>query len=268
MKNLPASLIVLFCLMSVVGNLRAETIACRVVDIHDGDTITVLSPAGARVKIRLDGIDAPELDQSFGQEAKQALSDMVFGRIITLQITGTDRYERVLVLAYVDKFNVNLSLVSAGFAWHYAEYSKDVILAKAQVRAQEAQSGLWQEENPTPPWEWRIKGENALPRPKRSLAFDLLGTPDVSAPGWGLAARRGVAEHQAAVAEELAIEDKRAAAARQRLAEQALDDFRIFAPSRSVDELLEFIERRPEIIESKGFENVQKYIELRKSSRP
>lgn len=267
MKNLPASLILLFCLMSVVGSLRGETIACRVVNIHDGDTITVLSPAGPRVKIRLDGIDAPELDQPFGLEAKQALSGMVFGRTITLQITGTDRYERVLVLAYVDKFNVNLSLVSAGFAWHYADYSKDVILAKAQVRAQAARSGLWQEENPTPPWEWRIKGENALPRPKRSLLFDKFGTPDMSRPGWSDSARREAEEHQAAVDEELAIKDKRAAAARQRRAEQAFDDFRIFAPSRSVDELLEFIERRPEIIESKSFENVQKYIELRNSSR-
>ncbi len=62
-------------------------------------------------------------------------------------------------------------------------------------------------------------------RPKRSFAFDMLGTPDVSAPGWGMAARRGVEEHQAALDEELAIEDERMAAARQREAEAVADEY-------------------------------------------
>ncbi len=62
-------------------------------------------------------------------------------------------------------------------------------------------------------------------RPKRSFAFDMLGTPDVSAPGWGMAARRGVEEHQAAVDEDLAIQDERMAAARQRKAEAVADEY-------------------------------------------
>lgn len=77
------------------------------------------------------------------------------------------------------------------------------------------------------------------PRPKRSFAFDMLGTPDVSAPGWGMAARRGVAEHQAALDEEAALaeeraslEDQRIAREREREAEAAADEFaRIKEPS-------------------------------------
>jgi len=77
------------------------------------------------------------------------------------------------------------------------------------------------------------------PRPKRSFAFDMLGTPDVSAPGWGMAARRGVAEHQAALDEEMALENERAALEderiareRQREAEAVADEFiRIKEPS-------------------------------------
>jgi hypothetical protein len=77
------------------------------------------------------------------------------------------------------------------------------------------------------------------PRPKRSLLFDQFGTPDVSGPGWSAAARRGVEEHQAAVAEELAaenermaMEDERIAAERQREAERVADKFtRIRNPS-------------------------------------
>ena len=269
MQHLPASLIVLLCFMSLVGNLRAETISCRVVEIHDGDTITVLSPGGARIKIRLDGIDAPELDQSFGPQAKQALSGMVFGRIIALQISGTDRYKRMLATAYVDKSNVNLSLVFYGFAWHYAEYSKDRSLANAQVRAQTAQSGLWQETNPTSPWEWRTAGENRLPQPRRRPSFDIFGIPDISAGaagGWSKATIEAVKEHQAALDQERAMQARRAAMEEQRRAEQAYADFCSFAPSHSVDELFEFLKRRPEILESESYENVQKYIELRRSS--
>lgn len=77
------------------------------------------------------------------------------------------------------------------------------------------------------------------PRPKRSFAFDMLGTPDVSGPGWGMAARRGVEEHQAALDEEAAIaeeraslEDQRIAREREREAEAVADEFtRIQEPS-------------------------------------
>lgn len=62
-------------------------------------------------------------------------------------------------------------------------------------------------------------------RPKRSLIFDHFGTPDVSRPGWSDSARQAVAEHEAAIDEELAIEDERMAAARQREAEAVADEY-------------------------------------------
>jgi hypothetical protein len=76
-------------------------------------------------------------------------------------------------------------------------------------------------------------------RPKRSLLFDQKGTPDVSGPGWGMAARRSVEEHQAALDEEAAIaeeravlEDQRIAREREREAEAVADEFtRIQEPS-------------------------------------
>jgi len=77
------------------------------------------------------------------------------------------------------------------------------------------------------------------PRPKRSLLFDQFGAPDVSGPGWSAAARNNVAEHQAALDEEMALEneraaleDERVARERQREAEAAADEFtRIKEPS-------------------------------------
>jgi endonuclease YncB( thermonuclease family) len=53
----------------------ADTIAGRVVGVADGDTITVLDEQRQQHKIRLAGIDAPEKRQSFGNGAKQRMSE-------------------------------------------------------------------------------------------------------------------------------------------------------------------------------------------------
>jgi endonuclease YncB( thermonuclease family) len=67
-----------------------QTISARVVGVHDGDTITALTDDKRQLKVRLHGIDAPELGQPFGQASKRALSDLVFGKQVTLHTTGTD----------------------------------------------------------------------------------------------------------------------------------------------------------------------------------
>jgi micrococcal nuclease len=57
-----------------------QTITARVVGVHDGDTITALTDDKRQLKVRLHGIDAPELGQPFGQASKRAMSDLVFGK--------------------------------------------------------------------------------------------------------------------------------------------------------------------------------------------
>lgn len=64
--------------------------------MSDGDTITVLDDSKQQHKVRLEGIDAPESAQAFGTQAKKSLSDLVFGRTVTVANSKTDRYGRVL----------------------------------------------------------------------------------------------------------------------------------------------------------------------------
>jgi micrococcal nuclease len=56
--------------------------------------------------VRLDGIDAPELGQPFGQASKRALSDLVFDKQVTLHTTSTDRYKRTLARVTVGDIEV------------------------------------------------------------------------------------------------------------------------------------------------------------------
>ncbi len=84
---------VLLLLLPTPALAAEATVHLRVVGVHDGDTITGLTDAKEQVKVRLDAIDAPELGQPFGQASKKALSEMVFGKSVTViekRKTSTD----------------------------------------------------------------------------------------------------------------------------------------------------------------------------------
>jgi endonuclease YncB( thermonuclease family) len=142
-------------LMAFAQPAMGQTITGRVVGVSDGDSLTLLVSGNRQVKVRLEGIDAPENGQEFSRNAKEGLSRLVFGKEISLDVIGIDRYDRTLGVVHVGGVNANLTLVQQGLAWHYKEYSDDRALAQAEVDARAARRGLWSGFNPIPPWEYR-----------------------------------------------------------------------------------------------------------------
>lgn len=135
---------------------HAASITGTVVGVSDGDTITVLTATKEPVKVRLHGIDAPESKQAFGSRAKQELSDLVFGRTVTVEVKEKDRYGRSVGRVSVGTLAVNAEMVRKGFAWWYRDFAKkDVELATAEAEAKNAGRGLWADKAPIPPWEFR-----------------------------------------------------------------------------------------------------------------
>jgi endonuclease YncB( thermonuclease family) len=125
----------------------------RVDRVSDGDTIVLMD----RTRIRLHGIDAPERDQPYGDIATAALKYMV-GRSVYYVETDTDRYGRMVANLYHSKdgYDINASMVCAGYAWWYERYAPDSRwLEECQEEAQQAPKGLWVDDDPMPPWEWR-----------------------------------------------------------------------------------------------------------------
>ena len=122
--------------------------------VTDGDTVSVMRD-GRSVRVRLDGIDAPERGQDFGQRAKQFTSDMTFGKDAVIEVRDIDRYGRLVARVYVGGDDVSLALVQAGLAWHYTKYSRDPKLAEAQATAKSVKLGLWSHSDPIPPWDFR-----------------------------------------------------------------------------------------------------------------
>jgi micrococcal nuclease len=123
---------------------------------HDGDTCTVVSDSGQRLTIRLHGIDAPELDQSFGPQARLMINSLVAGHRVDVRPTGDLSYGRTVAdLVLPGGRDVGAALVASGAAWVEQRWNHNPAAYNAQATAQGAHLGLWADPAAVPPWEWR-----------------------------------------------------------------------------------------------------------------
>ncbi|NLE53587.1 MAG: thermonuclease family protein [Lentisphaerae bacterium] len=157
MNRLPAILrLGLFLLAALPLIAKADTLTGYVIAVTDGDTIRVLDAHKQQHRVRLFGIDAPESHQAFGNRARQYLANLAFQKNVTVTYTEKDQYGRILGTVFVGRQNLNLELVKAGMAWHYVYYAKNVTaLADAEKEARQHRRGLWADNQPIPPWEFR-----------------------------------------------------------------------------------------------------------------
>jgi endonuclease YncB( thermonuclease family) len=150
----------LFLLISCSSNTKeiGNSISGKVIVVKDGDTIEILYD-GKPLTIRLAHIDCPEIKkgQPFGKAAKQFTSDHCYGQFVTAVNEGKyDRYKRLIAVIINEKNeNVNKELVKAGLAWHFKKYSTDTSYDDLELIAKQNKVGLWIDNNPTPPWDWR-----------------------------------------------------------------------------------------------------------------
>lgn len=142
---------------------QQDPFVARVVRVIDGDTIEVLKDSTQSIRIRLNGIDAPETGQAYGKKSKEFASFLLSGKLVSVAPHGKDRYGRVLADIYLEEDSglehsggwFNEIIVKAGFAWHYKKYSSDQKLARAEAIAKQLKLGLWRDVNPVPPWDYR-----------------------------------------------------------------------------------------------------------------
>ena len=137
--------------------------------VVDGDTLVV----GA-VRVRLEGIDAPEQDQtcgrawlgtwSCGREATEHLALLVRDRTVECQSRGRDAYGRMLGVCVTEGLELNADMVRNGLAWAFIKYSQRYVELEAEARA--AKRGIWQGAA-TPAWEWRAERWRAAEGEKR-----------------------------------------------------------------------------------------------------
>ena len=140
-------------LVSQVSN--AEYLeSLKIKRVVDGDTVHVFYQDEV-YKIRLTEIDAPERDQPYGSNSTEYLKSLLKEGRVDVDISGTDRYGRKLGRLYWRGMDINRELVSAGYAWVYDQYVTDNSFFENQSKARNSKKGLWEDQNPLEPWNWR-----------------------------------------------------------------------------------------------------------------
>jgi len=127
----------------------------QVETVHDGDTVTCRDETGRRQKIRLVGIDAPEQGQAYGGAARRALAEKLAGGSVRVTGSARDQHGRLLGRLWIDQRDLNRELVAEGWAWAFGGFSADDDLVAAESRARRERRGLWADDHPLPPRQWR-----------------------------------------------------------------------------------------------------------------
>ena len=141
----------------VIEKLEMSSWTGKVIGITDGDTIEVMY-AGKAAKIRLEGIDAPEIGQPWGEQAKQVTEQLALNKDVKVVAKERGRYGRIIANVYLPSgHELGQVLVATGYAWWYREYSDDSTLEKLEEAAKSSGQGLWSKADPIPPWQWRKK---------------------------------------------------------------------------------------------------------------
>lgn len=160
-RQFPSLLFLLLLLLLLPWASWGQELTGRVVRIIDGDTLVVLDASNTQHKVRLAGIDCPERKQPWGTQAKQALSEYVFNREVTVDWDKRDRYKRIIGKVLRGDLDVHRSLIGDGLCWWYRKYADEqsavdrVLYEDAERQALSRRRGLWADANPVPPWEWR-----------------------------------------------------------------------------------------------------------------
>ena len=129
-----------------------RTLVAKIERVSDGETFVAIAGNGTKLRIRLLGIDAPEVahgprpGRPYGQETRDYLARLIGGRTVRVETYGYDGYERILAVVFLGPINVNVELVEQGLAEVYRgapcmAYCRD--LRVAELRAKRDRVGMW-----------------------------------------------------------------------------------------------------------------------------
>jgi micrococcal nuclease len=152
MKNM---LILLVMLAARTAGLSENVLTGKVINVIDGNTFEMIAEDNENYKIKLYGIDCPEIGQEFGEKAKMFLAKKVLDKIVRVTIQGKDRWGiRLGIILIEGTSDPRYELLNAGLAWT-SERDPIPELEALREKAREKGMGLWKEREPTPPWIYR-----------------------------------------------------------------------------------------------------------------
>ena len=191
-----------------ISAAQADPLSGRVVDVSSGDSLTVEDQAGNRHRVRLFAIAAPESRQPFAPESRRALADLLGGKRVVVEKVREDAYGRIIGKILTAPLHcatcpptrdAALAQIEAGLAWWFRDERREQTLSDqgyyeyAEFDARTRRLGLWRDDSPTSPWEWRkrrgLKADTTAPRPCTDIvlccASDIMTKPVAAGAGTG-----------------------------------------------------------------------------------
>jgi endonuclease YncB( thermonuclease family) len=147
-------------LLLISGSAAAGSLAGTVVEIHDGDTITIIC-LKRPLQVRLMGIDAPDKEQPYAEASRQHLSDLILNQFVVVEYSGLGTHALIVGRVFLKETDVGAQMIRDGVAWYDRPY--DTILTESQrqmyaaceLAARAEHRGIWQDQNPVSPWEFK-----------------------------------------------------------------------------------------------------------------
>lgn len=166
------------------ANVAASTLFGRVIEVNDGDVITVFN-LNRPVRIKLLAVDAPEADQVFGEVARKHLSELVYDKSVLVEYWGIAADGSLVGRVTLNDADIGAQMIRDGAAWFDASNQDRLSTADREVYRQSEQAarserrGLWQTANPIAPWEF-VRAKTLRREPVASLNAVLPAAKSVS----------------------------------------------------------------------------------------
>lgn len=148
-------LILVMVVVALSSKAQSAELAAKVLEVVDGNTLLVKGDDNESYTLLLNGVDSPELEQTFGQEAHAFLTKLVLKKNVTVRWQGKDRWgNRLAVVFLKGEVDVRIELLKAGLAWT-AERNPEPALENVRKEAELSGKGLWATADPMAPWIFR-----------------------------------------------------------------------------------------------------------------
>lgn len=156
--------LICLCISAATHAIDYPVTRGAVIKVIDGDTVVIRPYSGQPFNCRLYGIDAPEISrnkkpgQPHGNAAERELMNLVLNTTVDVTLTGKSSFDLDICIIKKMRMDICLEMVRRGYAWAYREYLSGPYMSdyvNAETEARKMRRGLWQQVNPTPPWEFR-----------------------------------------------------------------------------------------------------------------
>jgi len=138
------------------ATVQARTFTAEVTYVTDGDTIWVKrARANLAIKVRMYGMDAPEICQDYGLTARAVLQDRIMHQTVTLDTKARDVYGRIVAKVIFNGEDIGAWMVANGHAWSYHSRKSLGPYGRQETSARRMGLGLWASGYPMEPKAFR-----------------------------------------------------------------------------------------------------------------